>query len=54
MDFQTVADTQPSVLYNVRVCLCLYVQVNKLSDGKAIRRNKKDGGCRFYHNALRT
>ena len=19
-----------------------------------IRRNKKDGGCRFYHNALRT
>ncbi len=20
----------------------------------AIRRNKKDGGCRFYHNALRT
>ena len=22
--------------------------------GGAIRRNKKDGGCRFYHNALRT
>ena len=20
----------------------------------SIRRNKKDGGCRFYHNALRT
>ncbi len=23
-------------------------------DFAAIRRNKKDGGCRFYHNALRT
>ena len=22
--------------------------------GTTIRRNKKDGGCRFYHNALRT
>ena len=40
----------------LRIIAFVMIMINKYSCdvARTIRRNKKDGGCRFYHNTLRT